>query len=174
MNTSKSIKKNWYLVYCKPRQEVSARVNLERQGYEVYLPMIRTRKRGQVNKTLCLQAMFPRYLFIRLSKILDNWAPIRSTVGVSHLVKFGLELATLPNELIETLILNSGVDGIFEAKQVKLKVGDRCRIADGIMADYEGIVLAHTGKDRVKLMLNSIKSSIYNFEISKDQLEFVC
>ena len=40
--------KSWYLVYTKPRQEQTARHQLERQGYPVYLPMTqRSRKRGK-------------------------------------------------------------------------------------------------------------------------------
>lgn len=31
----------WYLVYTKPRAESTARLNLERQGYDSYLPLVR-------------------------------------------------------------------------------------------------------------------------------------
>ena len=30
---------DWYLAYTKPRQEDLARVNLEQQGFESYLPL---------------------------------------------------------------------------------------------------------------------------------------
>jgi transcriptional antiterminator RfaH len=46
--------------------------------------------------------LFSRYLFIRLSDISSNWFPIRSTRGVSQLLKFG-NLAN-PVEIPDTII----------------------------------------------------------------------
>ncbi len=44
--------KFWYLIYSKPKDEKVAQENLERQGYETYLPLIlgRTKRRGKNNK----------------------------------------------------------------------------------------------------------------------------
>ena len=173
MNSTESTKRDWYLIFCKPHQEMSARTNLERQGYEVYLPLIRGRKRSQGRRVPCLQPMFPRYLFIHLGTGSDNWAPIRSTIGVSHLVKFGFEPAKVPDDLITALMFNAGDEGIFEAKETEFKPGDHLRIAEGVMAGYEGIVLARTGKDRVQLLLNFVSCGLSNIEIADDQLELV-
>ena len=35
----------WYLIYTKPRRERAALENLERQGYQAYLPRVRVRRR---------------------------------------------------------------------------------------------------------------------------------
>ena len=35
---------HWYLIHTKPRQELRALENLERQGYECYLPLLPTEK----------------------------------------------------------------------------------------------------------------------------------
>lgn len=174
MHISQAFAKDWYLVYCKPRQELSAKLNLERQGYEVYLPMIHVRKRSQGKVVQRMEAMFPRYLFIRLAMGVDNWAPVRSTIGVSHLVKFGLELVKAPDDLIAELMSRSDAEGVIEIRQEQFKAGDRCRVANGVMEGYEGIVLARTGKERVKLMLNSINSSLFSFEMPDEQLELIC
>ena len=65
--------KSWYLIYSKPRGEELAKTHLERQGYEVYLPLIlgRIKRRGRTEKSI--QPMFPRYLFIHLSDQTDDW-----------------------------------------------------------------------------------------------------
>lgn len=173
MNTSESHKREWYLVYCKPRQELVAQTNLERQGYEIYLPMIRNSKRSNGRRITCVEPLFPRYLFIHLAKGLDSWSPIKSTIGVSHLVKFGLEPAKVPDNLVQTLMQQADEGGIFDSKQMELKPGDHVRIADGIMEGYEGILLARTSKERVMILLDSINSSMSNFEISDDQLELI-
>jgi transcriptional antiterminator RfaH len=46
--------------------------------------------------------LFSRYLFIRLSDVTSNWFPIRSTRGVSQLLRFGT--STDPVEIPETII----------------------------------------------------------------------
>ena len=76
--------KSWYLIYSKAREEKLAQEHLERQGYEIYLPLIlaRIKQRGRTKKSI--QPMFPRYLFIYLSDQTDDWRPIRSTIGVSN------------------------------------------------------------------------------------------
>ena len=174
MNSTFSSNRVWYLVYCKSRQELKARFNLERQGYEVYLPMIQSTKPDKSGKVNSVSPLFPRYLFIHLDKGLDNWSPIRSTFGVSHIIKFGVEFARIPDSLIETLVSMSSSDGVFRPKKVEFKSGDKLRITEGILEGYEVVVMARTGKARVKLMMSAINSSMSNFEMSDAQLELLC
>jgi transcriptional antiterminator RfaH len=94
---------HWFLVYTKPRQEQCAKENLERQAYECFLPLIKVQK---IRAGKCIEeteSLFPRYMFIRLIEGLSNFGPIRSTKGVSGLVKFSGVPARVPDQLIETL-----------------------------------------------------------------------
>ena len=59
---------SWYLVPTKPRQEKTALINLELQGYECYLPMLSAEKLRQRVLSVIDEPLFPRYLFIRLDK----------------------------------------------------------------------------------------------------------
>ncbi len=92
--------KAWYLIYTKPRQERYARENLERQGYEVYLPLMKDRRRRKGRYVEIVDALFPRYLFIHLDQDTDNWSPIRSTFGVSGLVYFGFKPARVASDFV--------------------------------------------------------------------------
>jgi transcriptional antiterminator RfaH len=145
--------RSWYLLYSKPRQERLALENLERQRYEAYLPLIRTRRRRQGRFTSLVEPMFPRYLFIHLSEESDNWAPIRSTIGVANLVRFGPEAARVPDDLVITLREREDETGIQVIQQPDFRPGDRVRICEGVMAGYEAIFQARTGKERVTLLL---------------------
>lgn len=139
----------WYLVYAKPRQERLALENLLRQGYEAYLPLLRTRRRVVKN----LGPMFPRYLFLRLTAERDNFAPIRSTFGVSQLVRFGEDYAVLPDDFIASLRAQSDEQGVIEAPEQALVSGDPVQILDGAMAGYEAVFCENVGKERVALLL---------------------
>jgi transcriptional antiterminator RfaH len=93
----------WRLICKKPRQEALANISLQNQHYESFLPLDTVGKISRDKKVLIKEPMFPRYLFIRLKDDgQQNWSPIRSTRGVSHLVSFsGLEAVfrTFSNEI---------------------------------------------------------------------------
>lgn len=92
----------WYLVHTKPRQEARALENLQRQHYACLLPMLRAERIRQRRLAVVEEPLFPRYLFIELSDDV-NWSPIRSTLGVSNLVRFGGAAAKVPPAVIEAL-----------------------------------------------------------------------
>jgi transcriptional antiterminator RfaH len=86
----------WYVVATKARDEEIAKVNLERQGYLVFLPTISLKKRRRGHWTPVTESLFPGYLFISLVFGDDDPTPIRSTVGCVGLVQFGADLYASP------------------------------------------------------------------------------
>ena len=160
--------KAWYLVYSKPRQERVALDNLSRQGYQTFLPLIRLRRKRQRRYVWVTEPMFPRYLFINLSDESDNWGPIRSTIGVAGLVRFGGRPAKVPDDLVSALQSNEA--GVWEMPTPDLKSGDRVRICEGPMAGYEGIFQSRSGKERVTLLLGVV-SQAARVEVALDHIE---
>jgi len=144
----------WYLLYTKPRQEQRADENLKRQGYTTYLPLIAARKRKERRYVDVVEPMFSRYLFLNLDCENDNWGPIRSTIGVSGLVRFGHAPAKIPDALVEEIQAHADTDGVYRKKQTSLKKGQRVRITDGVFAGYEAIFQATSSKERVLLLLD--------------------
>jgi len=112
----------WYAIHTKPSQEKTAREHLERQGYEVFLPLIKAKKRLRGKWTNRIEALFPRYLFIRLAMFEDNFAPIRSTRGVHRIVRFGNYPAQVPSDFVRALIANQdNLLGINKGRQATFK-----------------------------------------------------
>ena len=93
----------WFAVQSKPRQECTAKVQLERQGYTAYLPMMTVRKRKRAAWTTSIEPLFPRYLFVHADVNQQSLAPVRSTVGVSGLVRFGTLLRPVPDAVVHYL-----------------------------------------------------------------------
>lgn len=162
--------KSWYLIYTKPKQEHLAKENLERQGYQIYLPLAPVRRRRGGRTIRVIDSMFPRYLFIFLSDKTDDWRPIRSTIGVSTLVKFGQIPARIPDTLINILKEREDQEGIQKIPDQDYQVGDKIRIAEGMFEGYEGIFECRSGKDRVILLLN-IAEKYARLEMSPSQIE---
>ena len=90
----------WYVAHCKPRQEEVALENLARQGYAAYLPRLRALKRRRGRLISLQEPMFPRYLFFRPGTSEQSIAPVRSTLGISAIVRFGQEPARLRSETL--------------------------------------------------------------------------
>ena len=138
----------WFAVFTRPSQERRALVNLERQGFACFLPEVRNARRSRI------EALFPRYLFLRASPGVENLAPIRSTRGVSTLVRFGERLATLPEEIVEAI--RSRIDsetGLVRLPRLSLAPGDRVRVSTGPLAGMEAVFKAEKSKQRVLLLM---------------------
>lgn len=148
--------KSWYLIFTKPRMESIAQENLERQHYQTYLPQVQTTKRLRGKYANVIEAMFPRYLFIHLDTVTDNWMPIRSTLGVSHLVRFGGLPAQVPDNLIEDLTADRDELGLNRIVTRELIAGDRVEILEGPMAGYTGVFEHATSTERVELLLKIV------------------
>jgi transcriptional antiterminator RfaH len=100
------------------------------------------------------EPLFPRYLFIRLDSVHDNWAPIRSTRGVNQIVRFNDRPVPVRDEVIESIRarLTEHLDD-----EPYLKPGQRVRITEGAFSQLEALILATDGAERVILLLNILQ-----------------
>lgn len=151
---------SWHLVLTKPRMELVALENLENQGYKCYLPMMNEEKVIQKQVKTIKTPLFPRYLFVKLGKdfFAKSWGPVRSTRGVSCLVKFGIEPAKINDQLIEILKTkerqySSNVKSLFER-------GQTLKILNGPFKDFESIYQGMNGEMRVIVLLEFMKKHI--------------
>lgn len=140
--------KAWYLVQCKPRQDDRAEEHLGRQGYECFRPQCQRERLVRGRKQIAEESLFPGYLFIQLASS-DNWAPLRSTRGVSRLVSFGGLPLPVSGELIAELQERIQIE-----PQPALQAGDRVRITAGSFAELDAIFLSMDGEERVTLLMN--------------------
>jgi transcriptional antiterminator RfaH len=165
--------KAWYLLFSKPAQEHLAEENLRRQGYHVFVPTTTARRRRRGGYAWIKEALFPRYLFVRLSARADNWAPLRSTRGVSHIVRFGERAARVPEALVERLQRQAALatPPAATAAAQPLAVGEHVRVAAGVARDYEGLIIARTASERVLLLLKTAAGYTARVDISETVLE---
>jgi transcriptional antiterminator RfaH len=135
---------------------MEAQRQLERQGYTTYLPILCQHKRRNGRRLETHSPLFPRYLFIHLTAGIDDWGPIRSTRGVSGLVQFGSEAASVPDELIAEIRVRAEEDGYHHEDRMEFKRGDSVRISDGPFSGYEALFQSSRGEDRALVLLDVI------------------
>lgn len=162
---------SWRVVYCKARQEARARVHLNNQGYRVFLPLLRFRKRLRGRDQFCLEPMFPRYLFVSLDTQ-QSWAPIRSTRGVVGLVRIGDSAPIVPAELISQLLSCSDDDGVIEASKQQLQNKQPVEITAGPFAGYRGLFESRKGEQRAMILLE-VLSRQQRIEVSIDSMRCI-
>lgn len=164
--------RGWYLVYCKANMEETAEDNLCRQGYHVFLPMALVRRRRKTRYEIINAPLFPRYLFIHLCPNSDDWGPIRYTIGVSNMVRFGKVTAQVPNALVERLQLCAD-EGIIKKESVQFKCGDCVRIISGVAKDYQGMIISKSSRERVVLLLETVAGYTAKMQVPEAWLEEV-
>ena len=139
----------WYVVHTKPKQEARALENLQNQGYTCFLPLMQLQKLRRQKVQWVTEPMFSRYLFIQLDDQSQNWAPIRSTLGVSKLVSFGSQPTKVPGELVELL-----QQAPQETIERMFAPGDAVQVASGPLLGLEGRYLQHDGESRAFVLID--------------------
>ena len=150
-------KPHWYVIQTKPRQESVAEDNLKRQSFEVYFPQITEPRRHRGKWKEVIQPLFPRYLFVRLDLSRDNTAPIRSTHGVTKLVRFGEIPRPVPDTFIRELQQSQDLEtGLHQPHTLLFKKGDEVVVISGPMEGLKGLFQATTGHERVTILLEML------------------
>jgi transcriptional antiterminator RfaH len=132
----------WGVVQSETFREHIAKRNLERAGFESYLPRIKTEHR--------IAPLFPSYLFVR---IINLWAPIVSTIGVTKLLGQGEQPSRVPDAVVEQ-IRKQEIGGIVALpQQRRLKFGDKVHVARGNFRGHLGLYAGQAPHERVAVLL---------------------
>lgn len=155
----------WLVVMTKPKMETEAKEQLIRQGFEAYLPLwVELKRRGNWQEVQ--SPMFPRYLFVRPSYPEQSLTPIRSTRGVSQLVRFGMEPAWADDGLISQIRQLERSRNELRQGLTPFKKGDQVQVMDGPFKGVSAKVFS-CGQQRVVLLLQVLgKTQQLEFEAS--------
>jgi transcriptional antiterminator RfaH len=150
----------WYLIHTKPLGEATARLNLERQGYETYVPRLAetTVRGGKVRDRVV--ALFPRYLFLHLNEGEQALAPVRSSTGVASVVRFGMRYAIVPDRIVNELRVREDNSGLHRLSKRPLMPGTEVSIRLGPFAGLEGVFEREAGTDRVLVLLQLLGQDV--------------
>lgn len=144
---------HWYLAYTKPRQEDIALLNLELQGFEVYLPLYKKFRKSEQGPISIFEPMFPRYIFFRPGKPEQSISTVRSTKGITSLVRFGFEPATIAEALLRRIRqLEEDRNQATLLELSNLKAGQTVRLKHSALEGVEGMIQNVSSK-RVAVLL---------------------
>jgi transcriptional antiterminator RfaH len=152
----------WYLVHTKARQEDTAITNLQRQNFRCYMPLLHLEKVRRGKSVVVAEPMFPSYVFVQLDTS-DNikgqsWSPIRSTLGVRDLVKFGGHPAKVEADLITALHEREQLQQ--SNPQALFAPGDKVVVTDGPFAGIEAIYQTADAEQRSMILLSMLNKPV--------------
>ena len=154
MAMNEASEKYWHAVFCKPHQDARAEENLLNQGFEVFRPKTRQRRKSGDRRRVTIESLFPRYLFVRLGRTGQDWSPIRSTFGAIGLVKVGAEVPIVPDPVIASLRLRCVESDIVDLTgAIDYRENDPVEIIDGPCAGYRALFQARSKEERVVVLL---------------------
>ena len=152
----------WYAIRSKPRMEEIARLNYERQGLKVYLPMIRTVVSHARSKKEVLRLFFPGYLFLWLVPEERNWVTIASTRGAIGAICFGDQYIPMPDWIIDDLRAREDGGAISSAalQKERLAPGTAVQVRFDEENATQGVVYSMRGEENVVVLLSLLNRQV--------------
>lgn len=149
----------WFAVNIRPNCERKAVLNLERQGFETFLPVqIKTVRHARQYRTVC-RPLFAGYLFVSLDLKRDRWRSVNGTHGVVTLVMNGGEPSRVPTGIVEGLIAVATDKGVIRFDH-ELVPGQKVKILTGPFADFIGTLERLDDQGRVKVLLDMMGGQV--------------
>ncbi|MGC3836333.1 transcription/translation regulatory transformer protein RfaH [Moritella viscosa] len=166
-------KNEWYLLYCKGKEEIRAQTNLKNQGIKSFYPTMKMEKKVR-NKLVCKDVViFPNYLFVEIDTQTANFNSIRSTRGVIDFVKCGANYTKVPDNLVAELKAKQQCRDKSEIEVTLFTEGEKVIIQDCAFKGIEAIYQCKDGLERSMLLINLINKtttmSVANAEIKNKQ-----
>ena len=145
--------KEWFILQFKSNSHHIAVKNLNRQGFETFLPLHDTTSRRLSRFINTSKPLFPGYMFIKFDRAESEWHKINSTYGVSRLITFNSHLKSIPTKFVDSLMKRYNLSGkLLPIK--KLKEGDQVAISKGPFANFIATVERYEAEQRIWILMD--------------------
>ena len=152
---NQSLGKIWCVAQIKTNSNKSAIQNLERQGFETFVPKMEKTQR-QENKFLVKNVyVFPGYMFVCFDPHILTWTKINSTYGVSKILTFGNKPAKISSNLILELKNRYEINSNPTQNEM-LQKGDSIKFITGPFTDLIAKVESVNEKYRIWILLEAM------------------
>ena len=158
------MKNNWLVATYKTKDINRLKTNLLNQNFDYYLPKITVKKNNSKHK---IESLFPSYIFVNIG--LENYTPLKYTIGIKDIIKFGDYIPSLSQDDIEKMKIAE------EASKLKpiiplLKIGQEAIISSGTFKGNIVRICTSPTEQRVDALLNILGSARRITFLEKDIL----
>jgi transcription antitermination factor NusG len=147
----------WFAIHVKSNHEKAVCSQLAMKGFQVFLPVCRTRNRWADRFKIVETPLFRGYVFARLDPSRPN--SIFSTPGVLKIVGTGRN--PLPVEESEISAIRRAVDANLQLRECDFfTMGQHATVIGGTLAGLEGTVVRLKQKTRLILSISLLQRSV--------------
>jgi transcription antitermination factor NusG len=144
---------NWYAVNTRPRWEKKVAMKLEEKGIENYCPLQKKISQWSDRKKIIYEPIFKGYVFLKIEDE-RKWEMKKIDGILNYVYWLGKPAIIQENEIVTIKkFLNEFSEIAIE--QSGLSVNERVRVKQGILMNYEGILLEVSG-NRAKVRIESM------------------
>jgi transcriptional antiterminator RfaH len=146
----------WWVVQTKPQSESLAIEHLEQQGMTTYCPEFKQESIRHRQVRVNITPLFPRYVFVLVDANAKQTAHcIRSTTGVSRLIKVGDQPSEIKADVIDQI-------RVMEASHLQyidpyFKADDAVLITGALYQGLEAVYQMDDGVARAVVLLNLLQ-----------------
>ena len=140
--------------FIRPRHEKTVSNELYKKGYEVYLPLLKERRKWSDRKKWIEFPLFRSYLFVRTD--IKNVLFVVQTYGVVKIIKFGEKIGIVQNEIIDSIRLM--IEGGYKPEPLDYFIkGDPVIVKEGPLKGLIGEVVRIDNNDRLIVRIDAIQ-----------------
>ena len=143
----------WHVAHTRHGKEEVARINLEKRGYEVYLPRYQRVLRHARQVRQVLAPLFPCYLFVRGRDDSTQLHSVNGTIGVDALVTMGAEPARVHSHLVDQIRAREDKNGLVELAPPCFNKGQSLRVTEGPLSDLSVIFESTNSANRIIVLM---------------------
>ena len=145
--------KEWFILQFKPNAHHKAEMNLNRQGFETFLPLSDFILQQNSRFTKTTKPLFPGYMFITFDNKDMSWVKINNTYGVSRLITFNSTLKAVPTSFISNLMNRCDSSGKLQVNK-QFKKGDQVKILNGPFINFIAKVESYGTDQRIWILMD--------------------
>ena len=127
----------WYVIYTKSRNEKKVAELLQKNGVEVFCPLVKLKKNWSDRKKIVETPLFNSYVFVNVSEKDRN--VVFNVPGVIRYLFWLKKPAIVKDSEIESLkaVLNDTMDS-FSIENYQ--IGDTVKISEGVFKGLDGVI----------------------------------
>ena len=159
---------NWIAIYTRSRHECTVARQLQKMGYEVFVPMRRELHQWSDRKHFVNVPLIPSYVFIKIQ--LNLYYRIYEVSGVVRIIMFNGRIAIIKEEEIEMLRKVENCKKLELVSTKDFKKNDKVEIVNGKFIGLRGSVVNIRDSRKVGIIIEEIG---YTIIVDKEDIQLI-
>ena len=162
--------KSWFAIYVKSRTEKKVSAELENQGIDHYLPLIKILKQWSDRKKWVHEPLFKSYVFVHVDPL--QYFEVLKAINVVRYITFEGIAVKIPPQQIEAVKYFLDDEEPKELSEEFWEKGQQVEVITGSMTGLTGELVEVKNKHQVRIKIEAINQIIF-IQIPKNRLRII-